>query len=48
MQLIPLDLIKCNCDSVCKARDAYLIERGQTLDPHGLNKKDETYYVSLL
>ena len=25
-----------------KAREAYLIERGQTLEPHGLNKKDET------
>ena len=42
MQLIPLELVKSNRGSVRKAREAYLIERGQTLDPHGLNKKDET------
>ena len=34
--------IKSNRDSVRKAREAYLIQRGQTLEPHGLNKKDET------
>ena len=44
MQLIPLELVKSNHDSVRKAREAYLIERGQTLEPHGLNKKDETLY----
>ena len=42
MQLIPLELVKSNRDSVRTAREAYLIERGQTLEPHGLNKKDET------
>ena len=42
MQLIPLELVKSNRDSVRKAREAYLIERGQTLEPHGLNKNDET------
>ena len=42
MQLIPLELVKSNRDSVRKAREAYPIERGQTLEPHGLNKKDET------
>ena len=41
MQLIPPELVKSNRDSVRKAREAYLIERGQTLQPHGLNKKDE-------
>ena len=44
MQLIPLELVKFNRDSVRKAREVYLIERGQTLEPHGLNKKDETLY----
>ena len=34
MQLIPLELVKSNRDSV-RAREAYLIERGQTLEPHG-------------
>ena len=39
--LIPLELIKSNRDSVRKAREAYLIERGKTLEPLGINKKDE-------
>ena len=29
-------------DGVRKAREAYLIERGQTLEPLGLNRRDET------
>ena len=42
-RLIPLaELVKSNRDSVRGARDAYLIERGQTLEPHGLNKQDKT------
>ena len=44
MQLIALELVKSNRDSVRKAREAYLIERGLTLELHGLNKKDETLY----
>ena len=44
MQLIPLERVKSNRDSVRRAREAYLIERGQILEPHGLNKKDETLY----
>ena len=43
-QLIPLELVKSNGDSVRKAREAYLIERGQTLEPHVLDKEDETLY----
>ena len=39
--LIPLELAKSNRDSVRKAREAYLIERGKTLEPLGINKKDE-------
>ena len=39
--LIPLELTKSNRDSVRKAREAYLIERGKTLEPLGINKKDE-------
>ena len=42
MLLIPLELIKSNRDSVRKAREAYLIDRGQTIEPLGLNKRDET------
>ena len=43
--LIPLELIKCNRDSVRKAREAYLIERGNTLEPLGMNKKNEMSYI---
>ena len=39
--LIPLELIKSNRDSVRKAREAYLIVRGKTLKPLGMNEKDE-------
>ena len=39
--LIPLELIKSNRDSVRKAREAYLIERGKSLESLGMNKKDE-------
>ena len=42
MLLIPLEPIKSNHDSVRKAREAYLIDRGQTLEPLGLNRRDET------
>jgi len=42
MQLIPLELMKSNRDSVRKAREAYLIDGGQTLEPLGLNRRDET------
>ena len=39
--LIPLELTKSNRDSVQKVTEAYLIERGKTLEPLGINKKDE-------
>ena len=42
MKLIPLELVESNRDSVPKAREAYFIERGQTLEPQGLNNKYET------
>ena len=38
---ITLELIKSNRDSVRKARVVYLIERGKTLEPSGMNEKDE-------
>ena len=41
MLLIPLKLIKSNRDTVRNAREAYL--RGQTLEPLGLNRRDETF-----
>ena len=42
MLLIPLELIKYNRDSARKGTEAYLIDRGQTLKPLGLNRRDET------
>ena len=39
--LIPLERIKSNRDSARKAREAYFIERGKTLEPLGIDKKDE-------
>ena len=42
MQFVPLELVKSNGNSVRKAREAYLIEKEQTLEPHVLNKKNET------
>ena len=41
ISLIPLELVHSNRDSVRKAREAYLIARGNTLQPLGLNKRDE-------
>lgn len=41
MELIPLELIHSSRDAIRKAREAYLIERGQTLEPKGINKREE-------
>ena len=39
IELIPLELIHSSRDALRKAREAYLIERGQTLEPKGINEK---------
>ena len=41
IELIPLELIHSSRDALRKAREAYLIERGQTLEPKGINKREE-------
>ena len=41
MELIPLELIHSSRDAIRKAREAYLIERGQTLEPKGIKKREE-------
>jgi len=41
LQLIPLELISSPRDSIRKAREAHLIDKGKTLEPLGLNKRDE-------
>ena len=48
MQLIPIEKVHSKRDSVRKAREAFLICKGRTIDPHGLNIREETYlYFSL-
>ena len=39
--LIPLELIHSNRDSVRKAREAHLIDKAMTLEPQGINRRDE-------
>ena len=41
MQLIPLEKIHYSRDSVRKARESHLIDKAMTLEPHGLNRRDE-------
>ena len=41
MLLIPLEKLYTNRDSVRKACEAFLIHRGNTLEPAGLNRRDE-------
>ena len=48
MQLIPLELIHSSRDSIRKARESFLIDLAGTLEPHGLNKRDELKYVIML
>ena len=41
IELIPLELIHSSRDALRKAREAYFIERGQTLETKGINKREE-------
>ena len=41
MQLIPLEVIHSSRDSIRKARESFLIDLAGTLEPHGLNRRDE-------
>ena len=41
MQLTPLEKIRSSRDSVLKARESHLIDKAMTLEPHGLNRRDE-------
>ena len=41
IELIPLELITSNRDAIRKAREAFLISKGKTLKPFGLNRRDE-------
>ena len=39
--IIPLQLIRSNRDSVRTAREAHLIDKAMTVEPHGINRRDE-------
>ena len=39
--LVPLEQLFTSRDSIRKAREAFLIHRGNTLEPEGLNRRDE-------
>ena len=43
MLLISIEKIFSNRDSIRKAGEAILIQRGRTIDPDGLNIREETY-----
>ena len=42
MQLISIELIHSSCDSIRKAREPSLIDLARKLEPHGMNKRDES------
>ena len=48
MQLIPIEKVHSKRDSVRKAREAFLISKGKTIDQHGLNIREETYFYFFL
>ena len=41
MILIPLERLHTSRDSIRKAREAFLIHRGKTMEPAGVNRIDE-------
>ena len=43
IRLIPLELIHTNRDPVRKAREAHLTDKAKTLEPQGLNRRDELH-----
>ena len=45
MQLIPIEKIFSNRDSIRKARETFLIQKGRTINPDGLNIRDETFQL---
>ena len=40
-ELIPLELINSNREAIRKAREAFLIYKGKTLEPSGMNRRDK-------
>ena len=44
MKLIPLEKIHSSRDSVREARESHWIDKAMTLEPNGLNHRDELSY----
>ena len=45
--LIPIDKLKTGRDSVRKAREAHFIHKRRTLEPLGINKRDDLYFATM-
>ena len=43
MLLIPIEKLKNGRDSFRKAREAHLIHKAETIEPLGINKRDDLY-----
>ena len=41
IELIPLELINSDRDGILKAREGFLISKVKTLEPYGMNRRDE-------
>ena len=41
IELVPLELITSNDSAIRKKREAFLISKGKTFEPFGLNRRDE-------
>ena len=41
IEFIPLELINSDRDGIRKAREGFLISKGKTLEPYGMNRQDE-------
>ena len=41
IELVPLELISSNREAIRKARETFLMSKGRTLEPSGLNRRDE-------
>ena len=47
IELVPLELITSNRDAIRKAREAALISMAKTIEPSGLNRRDEIWSIYL-
>ena len=41
IEFVPFEIINSNRDAIRKARETFLISKGKTLEPSGLNRRDE-------